>query len=104
MATYFLSFRIADKTVNGKTYSERREAMINAVHSQGNGFWEGTTSFICLESPLSTWNIAAKASAPLSKNDDMLVIFDPSDMSMAHFGKIDHPAALESFFNVTKKL
>ncbi len=104
MATYFLSFRIADKTVGGKTYNERREAMIDAVYTKGNGFWDGTTSFIIVNSSLNTSSIAAKAAAPLSKADDMLIVFDPEDMSMVHFGKVDHPAILKSFFKHPREL
>lgn len=103
MATYFLSFRIADKTVNAKTYAERRQAMIDAVRTKGLGFWDGTTSFLVMESGLSTQAIAARASAPLSSVDDMLVVIDPEDMSMRHFGKVDHQEVLSSFFRFPGK-
>jgi hypothetical protein len=103
MATYFLSFRIADKTTNGKTYAERRQAMIDAVRTKGQGFWDGTTSFLVVESALSTQAIAAKASAPLSANDDMVVVIDPEDMSMRYFGKVAHAEVLSSFFKLPGK-
>ncbi|TAX50374.1 hypothetical protein ELH99_09485 [Rhizobium leguminosarum] len=103
MATYFLSFRIADKTVNGKSYAERRQAMIDAVRTKGHGFWDGTTSFLVVESGLSTQGIAANASAALSSSDDMLVAIDPEDMSMRYFGKVGHSEVLSSFFKFPGK-
>lgn len=97
MTTYLMSFRIADKTVNGMTYNDRRQGMIDAVHTKGLGIWDGTTSFILVESMLDTQTITNRASASLSRNDDMLVVVS-DDMSMRHFGKIEHEDVLKSFF------
>jgi hypothetical protein len=74
------------------------------VRVQGLGFWEETTSFFLVESNLGTHSFAKTASAGLSAKDDMLAAFDPSDMSVAYFGAIMHPAVLASFFRTAKKL
>ncbi len=95
--TYCISFRIADRTVNGRTYDDRRQALIEAVNS-GNGFWDGTTSFFLVGSTLNTGAITKRASAALSAEYDQLVVFDPSDMSMGHFGKVGSLDVLKSFF------
>lgn len=103
MSTYCVTFRIADKTVGGKTYEDRRQSVIDAVYSS-KGYWEETTSFILVTSGLGTEPFTKNASKGLSAADDLLVAFDPDDMSMAYFGKIAHPNELESFFMQTKKL
>lgn len=95
--TYCISFRIADRTVNGKTYDERRQALIEAVRGN-NGFWDGTTSFLLTESTLDTNALTKRASVALSAEYDQLVVFDPGDMSMSHFGKVVNVDVLKSFF------
>lgn len=97
LSIYCISFRIADHTVNGRTYDERRQALIDAVHI-GKGFWDGTTSFLLVESTLDTHALTKRASAALSAEYDQLVVFDPRDMSMGHFGKIEHLDILKAFF------
>lgn len=97
MSTYCITFRIADKTVGRATYSERRQSLIDAVHGN-NGYWEDSTSFIVTTSDLDTHSLARLAAEGLSEADDKLVVFDPSDMSLAYFGDIRHPEELSSFF------
>ncbi len=98
MSTYCVTFRIADGTVGGKTYEERRQSIIDAVYPKGGGYWEETTSFILVNSDLNTHDFAKKASSGLNVANDMLVAFDPSDMSAAYFGAVKHPDVLTSFF------
>ncbi|MEJ5081046.1 hypothetical protein [Ochrobactrum sp. MYb379] len=102
--TYVISFRIADKTVGGKTYGERRESLMEAAFTKGLGYWDATTSFLLVNSTLNTEAFAKKLSAGLDANHDMLVVFDPSDMSLAYFGAVMEPRVLASFFNTVKKL
>ncbi|MCS0463778.1 MULTISPECIES: hypothetical protein [Rhizobium] len=103
MDNYFISFRIASKTAGGKTYDQRREALVEAVHSD-SGFWDGTTSFLAVSSPLNTGAFAKQAASALSRDDDMLIVFDPADMSMAYFGQVEHADVLESFFGSSTKI
>ncbi|QNQ62531.1 hypothetical protein IB024_01875 [Brucella sp. 6810] len=102
--TYFISFRIDASTRKGKTYNDRRESLIAAAREANAGFWDATTSFIIAESLLSTGGFAAKLTKELDENHDMLVVFDPSDMSMVYFGDVNEPEVLCSFFKIPKKL
>lgn len=102
MSTYCITFRIADKTVGGKTYSERYQQLIDNVYTE-HGYWDETTAFILVSSDLSTPAFAAKATRGLSAKDDMVVVFDPGDMSASYFGPIAHPDVLASFFRGLKK-
>lgn len=104
MSNYFVTFRISDKTVNGKSYDERRTQLIENVYVEGNSFWDETTSFLIVGSNLTTDAFGAMAAKGLSENDDMVVVIDPTDMSMAYFGAVQYPDVLESFFRYKKKL
>jgi hypothetical protein len=102
MSTYCVTFRIADKTINGKSYSDRYQQLIDNVYT-GNGYWDETTSFLLVTSALSTPAFAAQACRGLSAQDDIVVVFDPSDMSASYFGPLKHPDVLNSFFPALKK-
>ncbi|HMJ43687.1 MAG TPA: hypothetical protein VK522_15555 [Pseudolabrys sp.] len=104
MSNYCVTFRIADKTIGGKTYAERRQQLVDNVHTDGLGYWEETTSFFVVESSLSTDRIAADASKGLSAADDMVFVFDPADMSAYYFGPLKHTDILRSFFPELKKV
>lgn len=104
MSTYCVTFRIANKLAKGRTYDQRREALVDAVRQQNGGYWDETTSFFLVESNLDTWNFADQAAEPLSANDDMLVVFDPSDMSCAWFGQLRDEDILGSFFRTFQKV
>lgn len=103
MSTYCITFRIANETVGGKTYNERRQSLIDSI-PKNNGYWEESTSFILTNSNKNTPDFADSISKGLSKSKDLLVVFDPSDMSLAYFGAVEHPEVLASFFNSAKKL
>jgi hypothetical protein len=104
MANYFITFRIADRTVGGKTYDERRQQLMDNVYTKGQGFWVETTSFVIAASTLNTWQFGTKAVQGLSASDDIVVVFDPADMSMGYFGPIQDVEVLRSFFGESKKL
>lgn len=104
MATYCVSFRIANRTINGKSYDERRQRLIDNMTTKGLGFWDETTSFVLVESNLSTDEFATKACAGLSKRDDLVFLFDPDDSSAVYFGALDRRDVLSSFFPYLKKL
>ena len=103
-STYCITFRIADKTVGGKTYADRRQMLMHNARTKGLGFWEETTSFVLTESAMNTWDFADKVCSGLSAANDIVVVFDPSDMSMAYFGPVAAPDVLRSFFVTAQKL
>ena len=104
MSTYCVTFRIATKTAGGKTYDERRAMLIENVRTQGMGYWEETTAFFLVESNLDTPSFSAKAVKGLSEKDDIVFVFDPTDMSGSYFGPVAHDDVLRSFFPDAKKL
>lgn len=103
MSTYFVTFRIDSRTINGRTYSERRQSLLDHVVQKGRGFWDETTSFVLVESPLSTTDFVHEASKGLSAACDMVMVFDPDDQSAAYFGDVKHPDVLASFLPKLRK-
>lgn len=102
--TYLVSFRISDDTVGGRTYSQRRQSLVEKARQADAGFWDGTTSFIVAQSSLSTPAFAKEISAGLSSSHDMLIVIDPSDMSLAQFGQVSEAEVLSSFFRFSQKV
>jgi NifU-like protein involved in Fe-S cluster formation len=93
MSTYYVATRLANKTVNGKSYDERRNLLIKNMNEE-NGFWADPTSFYLVESSLDTYGFAAKACKGLSVKDDLVVVLGP----------VEHFDVLKSFFPRVKKL
>lgn len=101
---YCITFRIADQTVNGKTYDDRYSSVEENARTKGMGYWEETTSFILAESNLNTPDFTKKVASGLSEKHDTLVVFDPTDMSASYFGKVEAVDVLRSFFPKLKKV
>ena len=102
---YAISFRVANRTIGGRTYDERRQSIIDGARGpEKMGFWDETTSFILVESNLQTDAIAKAASRGLVASADMLFVFDPSDESACYFGAVEHVDVLRSFFPKLKKV
>jgi hypothetical protein len=104
MSIYCVAFRIADKSVSGRTYNDRRQSVEDAIVTKDQGFWDELASFYLVESHLRTQDFAKKASASLSVADDLLVVFDPSDMSVGYFGKFEGENVLKSFFKHSSRV
>jgi hypothetical protein len=104
MSNYCVTFRLANKTIDGKTYDERREMLIENVRTEGMGYWDEPTSFFLAESNLHTEPFAAKACKGLSSTEDLVFVFDPTDMSACYFGAVKHVDVLKSFFPKLKKV
>jgi len=69
MAHYWLTFRVADDG-----HPDRYDALIAAVNDSGDAFWDGPTSFICIESGLSIDRLGANLKAAISPREDLIVI------------------------------
>lgn len=101
---YCVTFRIANKTVGGQTYDDRYTMLNENVRQQGMGCWAETTSFFVVESSLDTPTLTARVCKGLSAAEDMVLVFDPSDMSASYFGALEHVDVLRTFFPKLKKL
>lgn len=104
VSSYYVTFRIASMTVGGKTYADRRQSLVENARAEQLGFWDETTSFIIAESELSTPDFTKRICKGLSANHDMVVVFDPVDMSANYFGALAEVDVLQSFLPKLKKL
>jgi len=95
---YVVSFRIADKTIDGKTYQNRYDTLVENLAYRCDGFWFDTTSFYLVGSSENTSAFARRVVRGLSSKHDMLFAFDPEDMSACCFGAFQSEDVLESFF------
>jgi len=102
--TYCITSRIANKMAGGKSYDDRRLALIENLRSENMGYWEETTSFFLVESDADTYSFAKMATKGLSVDDDLIIVFDPQDMNAAYFGPLKQQDELASFFRSLKKL
>lgn len=103
-SNYCISFRLANKTVGGKTYDQRREILEDNARTEGQGWWNETTAFLLAESNLDTNAFAAKVCKGLSAADDIVFVFDPTDQSACYFGPVESVDVLRSFFPKLKKV
>jgi len=102
-SNYCVTFRIANQIVNGRTYSDRYSDFISDLREESMGFWDGTTSFFLVESRLNTYDFAERACRRLSERHDIVIIFDPSDMSAVQFGPVPEAEILASFLPLIRK-
>lgn len=103
MSTYCVTFRLANKTIGGKTYDDRRMRLIENVRTDGLGYWDEPTSFLLVESNLDTYAFGARAAQGLA-HEDLVLVFDPEDMSACYFGPVEDEGVLRTFFKQAKKL
>jgi hypothetical protein len=104
MWSYCVTFRISDKTVGGQSYSDRYARIMDNARAEDAGFWAETTSFMLVESRLQTGDFSRRLAQGLSAAHDMVVVFDPEDMSACYFGAVENPDVLRGFIPGIKKL
>lgn len=104
MNTYAVTFRIANRTVGGRTYQDRYDALNAELQNSGGGLWFDTTSFYLVESDETTFEFGERLVRGLDETHDMLAAFDPKDMSACYFGNIAAEDVFRGFFFIAKKL
>lgn len=104
MSRYCTTFRIAKRTVDGKTYDNRYDQLMDNLREEGRGWWDESTSFVIAESDLDTTAYCKRAVKGLSAKHDVVITFDPEDESGGYFGAVEHADVLTAFFPGLKKL
>lgn len=81
MATYFVSFTLADEIVSGRDYNDRWNDLYDAVHSISTLYWESTTAFIAFESDenLGTVTRAVKDAIEPTKDTALIRSMEAKD-------------------------
>lgn len=104
MSTYVVTFRIADKTISGKTWNDRYNQLQKNLVQLDKGYWRDPTSFYLVESYEDTNAFAKRIVRGLDPSADMLFTFDPKDMSACYFGDVNALDILRSFFPKARRV
>lgn len=87
MATYWISFKIGARTVNGKTYQERWDGLYDCVEMISSRQWKDTTSFIMCESTFDIDLLASAIEPLVSRTYDLVLIKDLDNKSARMIGE-----------------
>lgn len=75
MATIWLTFRVAQGTIGGRSDDERREAIYQAVREvAARTWWIEPTSFILFDSEVAVEAIAQHVREAVAEDDDIVLI------------------------------
>ncbi|MBZ3693255.1 hypothetical protein [Phyllobacterium calauticae] len=87
MATYWLSFTLDDRTIGGRDYSTRWNALYSAIHQiSGANYWEKTTSFILFSADKTIEQVVSTAKNAVSPTYDLVLIRSLDTQSARIFG------------------
>lgn len=100
MPAYWLGFRVHSGSANGRTYSNRRDGLLEAIEDECTNkyhLWDDTTSFIIFEtSSTNCAAIARRLSVRLSREVDVILIRAMDFKNAAVFG-VNHAKELRKF-------
>ena len=97
MAVFWISFRIADKTVNGKTYNQRRDGLETAIGSVSSAWWKETTSFIVFETRQTLETVARTIKREIAPACDLFLIRRMDAKAAIICGNNDEPEIYDLF-------
>lgn len=97
MTVHWITFRIADKTVGGKSYDERYDALIEAIkgHRLPGHWWHDPTSFWLVSSNSTRMQIAASVKKAISISTDLVVIGSVEHTGVSLVGKAENLETLK---------
>jgi hypothetical protein len=74
MTTYWLTFRIHNAAVGGRSYEQRYEALNETIRTNCSKWWKEPTSFIAFESNSTISALIAKCKAAIAPSHDLALI------------------------------
>src|SRR5690349_14436287 len=89
MSTYWVTFRIHDQTIGGRTYEKRYSDFVDAVRNQATMWWTKPTSFICFASNNDIDAICSSIKGQLAPAYDLFLIGMPDYKSARIWGAND---------------
>jgi hypothetical protein len=89
MATYWITFRIADATVAGRSYEDRYNSLVKIITDNSATWWGKTTSYLAFTWDESIDSIAAKCKAAIAPSQDLFLIREMDKQSARICGKND---------------
>jgi hypothetical protein len=75
MSAFWVTFRISEKTVGGRTYEARYTDLVNTVHAAAGGtYWQEPTSFLAFESIHPIETLAARFKSKIAPSHDLFLL------------------------------
>lgn len=74
MTVHWLTYRIADRRVAGRTYEDRYLALEDAIRARSTKWWLDPTSFILFESAEAALDIARACREAIAPSHDMFLM------------------------------
>ncbi len=87
MTIRWITFRIADRTVNGETYDDRYQALVEAIESNSTVQWNEPTSFYLVRHGLRP--IIEKMKAAINPQLDMFATGVVGGTNVSAYGAFD---------------
>ena len=74
MTVYWLTFRLENATIGGKTYEARYQALVDTLQKLTTRWWVKPTSFFAFESASSIENIAVACKRAIAPSHDLFLV------------------------------
>jgi hypothetical protein len=88
MATYWLSFTLDSRTVNGEDYEHRWNALYEAIRNMSTNWWFDTTAFAVFETAETLADVTTAVMAAVSPTYDLVLIRRMDHQTANIFGPI----------------
>lgn len=89
MKTYWVSYRIADVTVDGRSYENRYNAFVDGITEILQTWWSETTSYYAFTSPKGIGDVAARLKAAIKPSHDLFLLREMDARAARICGKND---------------
>jgi hypothetical protein len=91
MAAYWVTFRIAERTVSGRDDDDRREALYEAIRKrvEGNKWWREPTSFVLFNSASGIADLASAIKQAVAPDYDVVLIRAAETKDARVIGPVD---------------
>jgi hypothetical protein len=91
MSVYWLTFRIHEATIGGRSYEARYEMLNDVIDDLASVTWKDPTSFIVFESGTGIGAIMSKCKSAIAPSHDLVLIREMDKQSALTAGLIEDP-------------
>ena len=95
MSVHWITFRIDSKTVGGRSYEQRYQALVDAVNEHATDAWDEPTSFWLIESSASRSTIVASIKRAIATSTDLVMVGSMETTGATLIGSAEKLAALK---------
>ena len=89
MSAYWITFRIDDSSIGGRSYDKRYLALQDAVQSSASKWWVESTSFIAFEAIADIAVLARAFKTAIAPSHDLFLIRQMDTQSAIICGKVN---------------